>query len=375
MDDALARAARGRGRRATAPAEPRVRGDDGPDDAGGRRDRSEPRHRPSPPPQAPRRPSRCRAKLWTTVARRAAGAAQSGHAPTGSRPIPPLWRTATDAAVRRRRRRGRSTTPSRGSSGSSASSSAASPMRPSTRSRSRCGAPEQRGRGLRAPHRARSAPARRAASARRAAEPPMAFRASAPTLVARSLGAAGVDVSPITLVRSAGRASRAERSRGRRSRTTSSTAARGRADGAATSRTSRSCSPAPGAEIGPFVRARAHARASRASPRTAAMPTRRGRSLAAQLLGRPAPAASRGDRVRGGVRGRAADQRGRAARAPATPLADAARRIRCTGRCAPHRPHAECRCRSLAGIATAAAPACPRDHDSDSVRPARVMPT
>ena len=111
-----------------------------------------------------------------------------------------------------------------------------------------------------------------------------------------------------------------------------------------------------GAEIGPFVvPGRTPCLACLAAHRRDANPA--WPLLAAQLLGRPAPAASRAmvmeaSFVTARLISEAERQRPRCH--SLTLRADSLHRSMLA-----HRPHAECRCRSLAGIATAAAPASP----------------
>ena len=127
---------------------------------------------------------------------------------------------------------------------------------------------------------------------------------------------------------------------------------------------------ASGAEIGPFVvPGRTACLACLAAHRCDADPA--WPLLVAQLLGRPAPAASRAMVMRGVVRDRAADQRGRAA---APPLPDAPR-----GFPPPLDARPPAARRVPVPISRRNRDGCrsrvPRDHDIDRARPARVMPT
>ena len=107
-----------------------------------------------------------------------------------------------------------------------------------------------------------------------------------------------------------------------------------------------------GAEIGPFVvPGRTPCLACLAAHRCDADPA--WPLLVAQLLGRPAPAASRAMVAEASfVTARLISEAGRQRPRSLTLRADSLHRSMRA-----HRPHAECRCRSLAGIATAAAPA------------------
>ena len=109
---------------------------------------------------------------------------------------------------------------------------------------------------------------------------------------------------------------------------------------------------ASGAEIGPFVvPGRTACLACLAAHRCDADPA--WPLLVAQLLGRPAPAASRAMVIEASfVTARLISEAGRQRPRSLTLRADSLHRSMRA-----HRPHAECRCRSLAGIATAAAPA------------------
>jgi hypothetical protein len=107
-----------------------------------------------------------------------------------------------------------------------------------------------------------------------------------------------------------------------------------------------------GAEIGPFVvPGRTPCLACLAAHRCDADPA--WPLLVAQLLGRPAPAASRAMVTEASfVTARLISEAERQRPRSLTLRADSLHRSMRA-----HRPHAECRCRSLAGIATAAAPA------------------
>jgi len=107
-----------------------------------------------------------------------------------------------------------------------------------------------------------------------------------------------------------------------------------------------------GAEIGPFVvPGRTPCLACLAAHRCDADPA--WPLLVAQLLGRPAPAASRAMVAEASfVTARLISEAERQRPRSLTLRADSLHRSMRA-----HRPHAECRCRSLAGIATAAAPA------------------
>ena len=303
MDDALARLLAGEsedaaGRPAARPTTPERRRTTA-GRAGATRDPSEPRSGPSPPPQAPRRGRICRRQLWTTRCARDRRRHNRGMLRLDPG-LPAAVALGHHPAVRRGCRRRDRRSRHRGSSGSSASSSAASPMRRSTRSPIALGAPETRRQALRAPHRARSAPGCRRRAARSRCRAPDGFPRERtrrgrrrPSAACRARGLAD------HLVRCAGRARRGARARRRAGAPPRRAAARRRADGAATSRTFRSCSPASAAEVGPFVRARAHA-----VPRVPGRAPPRCRpglaALAAQLLGRPRAGGRADALMRGG---------------------------------------------------------------------------
>ena len=154
---------------------------------------------------------------------------------------------------------------------------------------------------IRAPHRACARPRRRAARRGSRCRAAQAVRASASTLVAESLGAAGFDVSLITWFGRSGGTSGRERPRGRARPPRRRSRGAPPRSWAATSRTCRSCSPARAPRSDPScVPGRTPCLACLAAHRRDADPA--WPLLAAQLLGRPAPAASRGDAMGGGDR-------------------------------------------------------------------------
>ena len=144
--------------------------------------------------------------------------------------------------------------------------------------------------------------------------------------------------------------------------------------GATTSRTCRSSSPAPEPRSARSCDRDSH-RAWRACQRTAATPTRRGRAWPLNSSGRPAPAVTRrwSSRPRSWPRGSSASPSGTGA--AALPLADRCARIRCTARCARTARTQSAGADLSQEPRRLPLPRPPRDHESDSVRPARVMPT
>ena len=282
MDDALARLLAGESRTADADARRRIRSGDATHRT--TRERASPGGSPTRssglPRLLPRRADRGAAGRDVCGNRggRADSSAQSGDAPTGSRP-PAAVAQRHDAAVRRRCRRRRATIPRRGSSDSCTSSRAASPTTPSSwspppsaRRTMRRGAFVRRIRRALAAARARQASPLtvQVPTGFPRARSPTPSRARWPRRGSRSPSTAWCDAPD----------ERVPRCRARRRRSRSTSSIRG-----APRRSWRSDIPhLPVVFTGtrrrgrPLRAARGAPRAWHASPRTAATPTRRGRS-------------------------------------------------------------------------------------------------